>query len=118
MTDQEKLNKKLARWRGLKLGKQASYSGYYLFADTDGIIWSANFTGSLDACFKWLVPKIVIIGGWVSCGIDENEAFALIDAENDGFYELFNGKHFDAEATTPALALCLAIEKLIDEKTE
>jgi len=119
----EELNKKLAEWAGFWCDKGGnSLSGIYIrprwymsdpyYKDLD----LPDFTESLDACFKWLVPKLVRMGAWVSCGIDENEAFALVDAENDDFYDLFDGKHFEGEAITPALALCLAIEKLIEVK--
>jgi len=76
-------------------------------------------TNSLDACFKWLVPKL-----------EEYYAYVLLQDESGGerywvceIYPdcLLSRKGYKAlsveEGETPALALCKAIEKLIDEET-
>ena len=63
-----------------------------------------NFTESLDACFKWLVPKL----DWVTLHLTP---------EKDGLWWSSVGvvnRHFNYRCKEPALALCLAIEKLID----
>ena len=66
------------------------------------------FTDSLDACFEHLVPKL---------------EYAQISWQNPpkvycvAFASIVGGLEFSAEAETPALALCKAIEKLIDEKS-
>ncbi len=59
-----------------------------------------NFTESLDACFKWLVPKV-------------SRLYIYRPAKGAPITVRVNGKYRE-EAETPALALCLAIEKLID----
>lgn len=93
-----------------------------------------NFTQSLDACFEWLVPKL----GW--CSVEHIVAvdpmgfpkkdyelpytepkrdYYVSDAPRYHWYratlwaEDGNNK-LVGDAGTPALALCLAIEKLID----
>ena len=98
----EVLNKKLAEWAGLS-----------------GVKYDApcpKFTESLDACFKWLVPKL--IGDYqytlaMTTDVDDEsrESTYTFDLSSDPLV-------IDAESTdkTPALALCLAIEKLIDEE--
>lgn len=70
-----------------------------------------DFLNDLNACFKWLVPKL-------------REKRAL-----DRIEYVFGHKHYgcflrtkywiitQGEGETPALALCLAIEKLIDGGT-
>lgn len=68
-------------------------------------------TGSLDACFKWLVPKLPNNLG-ISIGKDGDRPY---------FYCRIEGAYFDSirlvkTAETPALALCKAIEKLIDNE--
>ena len=67
MTEQE-LNKKLAEWAGFtyKFGKEMW--NYERYKETNAW-WEApngrrfkdlpDFTQSLDACFKWIVPKVI-----------------------------------------------------------
>ena len=66
----------------------------------EGLEWIAapNFPQSLDACFKWLVPKLS------ATMFTSSYQLLLIRWVLDFTYD-------DKE---PALALCLAIEKLID----
>ena len=71
MTDQE-INKKLAEWAGFTvknypeprvyLGEKAWFSPDGLFFS--GLINFIDFTNDLNACFKWLVPKLQD-GKWV-----------------------------------------------------
>ena len=84
--DEQKLNEKLAKWGGIGIDEFIMYKKEY------------NFIQSLDACFKWLVPKL------------EKE---LPTAD---FYELLKKwlYHLVWSGGNPALALCLAIDKLID----
>lgn len=114
--DKEALNKKLAEWAGFvriidfpnkaAIGHPSQKSGLYV---------ELNFTESLDACFKWLVPKLV--DGCTTADI----TFEFVEGDQWGC-ELeinhYHGMHRaaieNAEAETPSLALCLAIEKLID----
>lgn len=105
------LNKKLAEWVGITL-----------VGVPDGC--EPQFTESLDACFKWLVPKLdenyayVLMRDWVQepkgnewvkrhfweCEIYPN---ALLCRESYTTVAQGGGE-------TSSLAFCLAIEKLID----
>ncbi len=108
MIDEQELNKKLAEWRELK--------DFRIYADHKGNYYKMQFTDpqhsqmyivcdafhlSLDACFKWLVPKL--------------KSGVTVYASTDG-YSAYLGLHdYESEETKePALALCLAIEKFID----
>lgn len=107
MSNQE-LNEKLIKFAGLQLVKihegDDEASNFFTAIDTEGcLIVSSLFITSLDACLKWLVPKLT----WVS--IDGGE----VDFEGQA---AISGVGWEmARAETPALALCLAIEKLIDQ---
>jgi len=120
MIEEKELNEKLAKWAGwrqLPLGKRGfHYEGtvrlpnwiapeytneqYYMSRS-----YPPNFTNSLDACFKWLVPKL--------------DYYCLTPEDNSkGYYaEVLIGEDYAEyfQAKTQALALCRAIEKLIDE---
>ena len=67
-----------------------------------------NFARSMDACIKWLVPEAIKRFG----ALDVYYAFC------DAMYEAIEKKEFSTEKALydgkPALAFCLAIEKLID----
>ena len=103
--DEQELNRKLAEWagfefKGVKFGVEVVPQWHGL----DYASWEPPiFTQSLDACFKWLVPK-------AKCDVALNK----INAGWWCFIRLDCQTTFDAQAETPALALCLAIEKLID----
>ena len=103
MNEQElqELNKKLAEWAGFNLTCYGH--GLAWFINNEALYCEIkdsetpeeclpNFTYSLDACFKWLVPKA-----------EEKSKIVLYD-----WLVLRNTIKEDA------LALCLAIEKLID----
>ena len=108
MSEQE-LNKKLAEWAGWEL-KPGSYRVWRhknivpLVDEYTYLNHRPNFTESLDACFEWLVPKL-------SCykldNLGSNKHHACV-----GAIALGQGA---AYAETPALALCLAILKLIEK---
>lgn len=95
MNEQE-LNRKLAEWAGF-------HSVHFRDGETHGydsqekLHW-LQFTQSLDACFKWLVPK-------VQAKIGNRK---LIELVYDVVCYAINNK------LGVALALCLAVEKLID----
>ncbi len=61
--NEQKLNKKLAEWAGLK--QVPRYDGtdmsnpLWLYPDGNHDNLCPGFTQSLDACFKWLVPKVI-----------------------------------------------------------
>lgn len=111
MTDKEKqvLNEKLARWAG-----NCPIGGS-----------TPNFTDSLDDCFKWIVSKLKDLG-WMArvqySPLRDNDTGKLL-SDWTGYASVFYvevGNSFRvthwATSETPALALCLAIEKLIDSK--
>ena len=116
MKNQE-LNEKLAKWAG---NFDFTPDGRYEAPDGE---WNINFTESLDACFKWLVPKLRINDKYPYL----NEIIidpVVCDDEMYYVYLRYDSLHDDGcvereEAQTSskvlALALCLAIEKLIDE---
>ncbi len=114
------LDKKLAEWAGFKKfgwknwdlwlkpneepPEKLSISG--LYPNRYAI---PNFTQSLDTCFKWLVPKVIGDAKY-SVIITQNLAQSIGCVR-----PLQSGKQYDAvDNHRPALALCLAIEKLID----
>lgn len=106
----EELNRKLAEWVGLQWklatnGEKHWFDGENICSPTiDGQI---PFTSSLNACFKWLVPKLlggvmIEFGRW-------GEGWSVeINTETDDRYTAYG--------ETPALALCKAIEQLIEKE--
>jgi len=125
------LNRKLAEWAGFELHKGPYYETriasdgqdrwleetrhtQYWRIGNEAHLELPNFTSSLDACFKWLVPKLnpienlmlfrfipTISGKWY-CRIERIGGEVL--GETHDFVE------------EPALALCKAIEQLIDKE--
>lgn len=117
--DEQALNKKLAEWVGfrwehLTCSKHSPELCHWAWVMPDGVEASRdydlpNFIQSLDACFTWLMPKVdswrVVIyqnaaGGYTS--YVDSKCKCRMWEETLSFAE------------TPALALCLAIEKMID----
>jgi len=125
MTNEEKqrLNEKLARWAGLKV-ELASDEHYHWFDGEeicsptvieDGVEY-IPFTDSLDACIEWLVPKLhdLRIYWELHQGVGYCPMAKLFWNEK-AFWKFTNLKWIFMSEETPALALCLAIEKLIDK---
>ena len=130
----EELNKKLAEWAGFKLRHTGIKDEIPVWLEPDDNYAPDNptayffggknyglpdFTSSLDACFKWLVPKMENVGG------RRLEEIHLYPTSRGNYLcELDMVQIEDrrspecevkwAAAETSALALCLAIEKLID----
>ena len=120
----KELNEKLAKWVGFKLEHTGvngeipvwlepddnfvpdNPTAYYFGGKNYGL---PDFTDSLDACFKWLVPKLPIGS---SIGIEIRGR--LLEGDIQSVYVDMLPSGIEAEAKTPALALCKAIEKLID----
>ncbi len=69
--------------------------------------WLPDFPHDLNACFKWLVPKLVQVQLVVTPGL-RNAASVYVDPHAN------NQSMFEAEAAHLALALCRAIEQMID----
>lgn len=77
-------------------------------------IWNKvpEFTQSLDACFKWLVPKLRAEGYFtVLRDLLDNSRCNIVPEDT-------TKKSWFGQADKLALALCLAIEKLIDSKVK
>lgn len=117
LAQEQELKKKLAEWRfgkdGVKYGKTLDDKlviyrrTRWIEEDEEwGIEILEDLTQSLDACFKWLVPKLV-------SGDIHIEWYTRVD---DTAVELKRATSTIAFVCqpSPALALCLAIEKLID----
>jgi hypothetical protein len=92
------------------------YNVEYYIEYEDGVSLTTsnppNFPESLDACFKWLVPKLY----------RDNYYYDLLQWDNGRHKAIISKATVewavtasDTIAETPALALCRAIEKLIDE---
>lgn len=92
--NKDQLNAILQEWAGLKF-----YDPCIVFDDEDNSYDAFDFTDSLDACFERLVPKL---------------SSYKLDSTNPKFHHAYLGKNYSAWAETPALALCLAIKKMID----
>jgi len=115
MTEEKELNEKLARWRWPEAHSIQCYpdplvEGYNIEIKINELsILSDWFTDSLDAIFKWLVPKVGEIG------LDLKLSRTI-----EPKWRVILSNYTDRPPTigdnnNPALALCLAIEKLIDE---
>ena len=102
--NQQELNKKLAEWAGFL--PPICDADYHMRQPTKykPCLEIPHFTDSLDACFKWLIPKL---DGYTISYSPEKCAHEAIARSCNRY---FNSWH----ETNPALALCLAIEKLID----
>ena len=112
----EELNKKLAEWAGLQrvhILPDASFNdlpgGCYAWDNQYRVF--CNFTDSLAVCEKWLMPKLTQ-NYYLNLSVDDLGADARIyrkvKSTSGDLVALYQDK-------TPALALCKAIEKLIDE---
>lgn len=98
----DELNKKLAEWAGFCFMDRRK--GLLVFPDRTRrpINELPSFTESLDACFKWLVPKVKSM-------LDTKPT----STEYYKFLLMWIGDIED-KLGHEALSLCLAIEKLID----
>ncbi len=127
MPNEQALNKKLAEWAGFRLDATGVNKEIPVWVEPDGKIpftpaeyyldginyHLPDFSNSLDACFKWLVPKLP----------DYYITFTIYPDNIVEAYIMYypNGKDNALEEAygqgeTSALALCLAIEKLIDKE--
>ena len=86
------------------------------WAGTKGIDYTDHEFG-IAHCFKWLVPKVRELG-WdmaIYCSDDYSAEFYGKDYRGD--YERGSGR-YETSAKTSALALCLAISKLIEQDVD
>ena len=110
----KEFNEKLALWAGFRYVNDDSghYSPYWKNPVNNWVHrHSPDFSESLDDCYKWLVPKLQYMG-YVTNLICYEESGARADIDSVLLFE----EGFDASNNSPALALCLAIEKLIDKE--
>ncbi len=133
----DRLNKKLAEWAGMSIKhdfkpigfdnmKECSKCGIGKEMNLYKYCNLPNFTESLDACFKWLVPKlgffkyggahpfrVKLLSGWG----DTQGEYGVEITNPTHWAEGYNTSRYAVEFNkNPALALCLAIEKLIDKE--
>ena len=115
----EELNKKIAEW----LGWEFHPDGVHWRMSSGVLGWSIlknlpDFPTSLDACFEYIVPKL----NRISIYTDKRIGPKNPDTMTYGGYKatvevsINNVTQWQeiGEGETPALALCLAVEKLID----
>lgn len=111
--DEQELNRKLAEWAGLQVhlkdtptGKPEMWQATNLIGEYTNLGW-IDFSQSLDACLKYLVPKLNTV------------SLRVGRLATDAFVELNEVEGWHTGKELPALALCLATEELIDrEKME
>ncbi len=113
------LNEKLAKWAGFSRSPHFNWQkgkadpdwwGFHTIGDYLPTPQPPNFTHSLDACFKWLVPTLNKTGLYVTVqqSLSENHAYTVALWDENGQIR------FAEDGETAQRALCLAIEKLID----
>ena len=114
------LNRKLAERAGFKWGITERTHNHmeqdvYVYPDCSIHLELPDFPSSLDACFKWLVPK----------ALKDYQCQAQVGntANGESFGYLWHFKppfcfyeHKEPESGREALALCKAIEQLIDKE--
>ena len=119
--NEQKLKEKLAEFAGFveKTGKYypeehtSSYGKYWAFPDESHQYGSEppDFIHSLDLCFKWLPVPSMSVGKDIDA---RGKVYFIGVASLDGL-----NNSYGEDKTSTSLALCLAIEKLIDgEKYE
>jgi len=104
----EEHNRKLLEWTGVK-NIITIDNGDMIWRDKDGNGWCLEyFTNSLDACFERLVPKLNKDGWDVSLEQEFEWWLCTLITQKEPYIEQYG------KAKAPALALCRAVEKLID----
>lgn len=130
---EQELNKKLAEWVGFhnadfgwfkKLGEPAPITLIQkVYRGT--LTGALNFTDSLGACFKWLVPKSKMDTLWIINNLDSpvpkiEYCFGFTRGKDNDVICWDKGlpveECLSPICKTPALAICLAVEKFIDAR--
>lgn len=113
--DTSALNKKLAEWVGFTPAHPSCGNPNHMIPPRgtlyDGCAPIPRFSESLDACIKWLVPGLADFS-LAKHQFGEYFAFASITTDNPT--KVYISRM--GQSKEPALALCLAIEKLIDSQ--
>jgi len=113
------LNEKLLRFAGFTKTKAGDLK------DPNGELhfdWQVDFLHSLDACVKWIWPNFKGVnpdGGAAKSlyfGFDDETGLCTCEIEISGFMGEHRAVGEEAEADEPAMAFCLAAEKLIDSE--
>ncbi len=111
------LNIKLAKWVGFKeyvAGWQSPNDGRMVY-DKASLPY---FTESLDACMKWLIPKLQLLGHTMElealeCKGYKFTIFPTIQSRRSD--EAFVEPIASSDNDSPAMAVCNAIEQFIDK---
>jgi hypothetical protein len=125
--DKQALNQKIAEWCGFKFVsfkncERSTQEDKNKHGDSlchveapDGVITDAppDFTSSLDALFKWAVPKLQLEGLVISLIAYEYSGFGCLITPFLAQEPLIERRNSES----PALAFCLALEKLIDSNS-
>lgn len=106
MTKEQELNKKLAEWAGFKENWNRELGRTWDYPDGSNNWFPIDFTQSLDACFKWLVPKAVRV-------LAATHYVRIQKAQEILFRFWLEERWKIDEPNVDTLALCLAIEELI-----
>jgi len=110
----EELNRKIAEWVGFEFksihdipSNNCSYTVCDIFVNpNDAQEFVSDFTTSLDACFKYVVPKL-------------KEPYITFYKDGCSIWSMDKGGRCVvaySEENNPALAFCKAVEKLIDKE--
>lgn len=120
------LNRKLAKWAGFIEGDIKKHYYWETFGarvakwQEPGKEWHIklpNFTESFDALFEWIVPELKEIDIEFDFTFTEDEGGRMCEVTLQPFTGYGNTRvYYSARDYNPALALCLAIEKLIEVK--
>ena len=111
------MNKKLAEWAGLKVWviPQTEDEVICVHPDDPDSCLTVNFTASLDDCFRWLMPKIyAYVLQSFSKGHHLHHASVALPYTNIQDIQTFEANV--ERNKNPALALCRAIEQIIDKE--
>lgn len=122
-TEPEELKQNLGIWAGFRFVSYSKWSdavaleegkAYWVYPDNSTHKSLPNFPHSLDACFEWLIPKLN------EQGLRLHQLSRPAGrAQMKPYFCCIGGKwlpYYTADEETPALALCRAIEKRVDEE--
>ena len=114
--NEHELNKKLAEWVGFhKIEPNISVDWWRPDGHHEGSKLP-SFTQSLDACFKWLEPELYRRGyAYLLYRVKGSKHGAIIGKQDE---DGITNPYVKEIAETPVLALCLTVEKLIDEEAK
>ena len=124
MTQQNELNEELARWAGFKFQELSDLQPKYRHVANLAWIYPTgetnhqlpDFIHSLDAYFKWLVPKLVAEKYRMSITYNNIRRPGEEYMFRVSFCKFKTKSLGKAYGTDLALTVCLAIKKLIDSK--